>query len=169
MRPFSGFIATLLALLAITTPATARAATEKVIVLGKPYMLKPVDMEAPARPWAEVRQYLPASATRASGTALTDEQVLAEIERQAAAHGDRIEKLINPLTDRYLPQFLRSQPGANWDWFNLELAGACYQGETMGYIPQGTVRVCLEYQALDNLREMLRMKLGKSDYGQSRY
>ena len=136
-----------------------------VTILGKTFRLVPVQMEAPSRPWPEVSRHMPAELKVNPRRRLSDEEILQRVEQLRQARAAQIERDLDAITDRHLAQFKRTEPEANRDWFNLELAGACYEGESMGYIPPATLKACGEYLAAEALGEMLRHALGKpSDY-----
>ena len=136
-----------------------------VTILGKTFRLVPVQMEAPSRPWPQVSRHMPAELKANPRRSLSDEEILQRVEQLRQARASQIEHDLDGITDRNLARFKRTEPGTNRDAFNLELAGACYEGESMGYIPQPTLQACGEYLAAEALGEMLRHALGKSsDY-----
>ena len=53
----------------------------------------------------------------------TDQEILERVERLADDRGKRYGAEIYRLTNRHLKEFLRTEPQANWDRFNLELDG----------------------------------------------
>jgi len=146
-------------------PVGATFPAVTVTVLGKTFRLVPVQMEAPSRPWSEVSRHMPDELTVIPPRELSNEAILQRVEQLRQTRAEQIERDLDRITDRHLADFKRKEPKANWDWFNLELAGACYEGDSMGYIQPATLKACGEYLALENLVEMLRHALGKSsDY-----
>lgn len=136
-----------------------------VTVLGKAFRLVPVQMEAPSRPWGEVSQHMPDELKATPPQPLSGEAILQRVEQLRQARGEQISRDLERVTNLHLADFKRQEPEANWDWFNLALAGACYEEESLGYLEPATLKACGEYLALDNLVEMLRHALGKpSDY-----
>ena len=170
LRPFA-----LMLLLAAAAPALAQDGERapvgttfppvNVTVLGQTFRLVPVQMEAPSRPWRQVSHHMPDELKATPERPLSDEAILQRVEQLRRSRAQQIERELNRITDRHLADFKRQEPEANWDWFNLELAGACYEGQSMGYIQPATLKACGEYLALEDLVEMLRHALGKpSDY-----
>ena len=102
-----------------------------------------------------MKAYLPAELSVVPPQPLSDREILGRVDQLARAKGTAYEVSLNRQTDRYLKEFLKKEPKANWDWFNLELAGSCLANQKSPYVPDDTMRLCQEYQALDNLREML--------------
>jgi hypothetical protein len=140
-----------------TAPAVGQASgpAESVTVLGHSFTVTPVRLEAPSRPWADVKAYLPTELVVGPPQPLNDREILARVDQLARAKGRAYEVSLNRQTDRYLKDFLKKEPKANWDWFNLELADSCLGNQKNPYVPEDTMRLCQEYQAPDNLREML--------------
>lgn len=141
---------------AVQPYGTQTGPTEEIVILGQRFALRPVQQEHPLRPWHEVKGYLPPELFENPKGHLTKDQIRAHVDRLASARGASYEADINLKTDEHLAEFLEKTPQANRDWFSLELAGMCFANQTSPYLEPKTLRTCQEYQALDNLRSMLK-------------
>jgi len=130
-------------------------APETITVLGKTFQIVPFQLEDTSRTWAVVKPYLPLALAQEPKKSLTKQQILATINELLHDRGDRYDSDLKVLTDRHLKEFLKTTPQANWDWFNLSLAGDCLANKPGPYLPESTVRMCQQYTALLYLQEML--------------
>jgi len=128
---------------------------EMITILGKTFRVLPFELEDTPRSWAEVRSYVPPVLLQKPKQPLTKKQILTKINALLHARGKQYDSDLDALTDRHLKAFLKTTPQANWDWFNLALAGDCLANKPGPFLPESTVRLCQEYTALLYLQEML--------------
>ena len=135
--------------------ASANAPTETISILGQTFHIVPFKLEDTPRIWAEVKPYLPEVLLEKSKEPLTKRQILGRVDQPLHDRMQRYDADLKTLTDRHLKEFLKATPQANWDWFNMALAGDCIADKPGPYLPRSTVHLCQEYTALLYLEEML--------------
>jgi len=141
--------------LVIAAQPLQAAPPETIIILGKSFRVVPFQIEDTPRSWADVRPYLPRVLLQKPKESLTKKQILAKIDGLLHATEKQYDSDLDALTDRYLEDFLKTTPQANWDWFNLQLAGDCLADKPGPYLPESTVRLCQQYTALLYLQDMI--------------
>ena len=145
----------LVAVTAMAQPATPTEPEETVRVLGREFQLRPVRPEAPARPWREVKDFLPQELLAVPPTPLTDEQIRKRVKALSAQRGRQYGAEIDRLASLHLKEAQRKNPAINQETLSLDLAQDCVGGAQHPYLTASVKRLCDESNALVLLEDML--------------